>query len=74
MEDKVDIYKAIETILGEATGKQGRKRPEICKNAIRRELLERERDSFGILYTGYLLSMTFKDILHFMKSFKKIGR
>ena len=25
--------------------------------AIRGELLERERDSFGILYTGYLLSI-----------------
>ena len=27
----------------------------IC--ALRGELLERERDSFGILYTGYLLSI-----------------
>ena len=26
-------------------------------SAIRGELLERERDSFGILYTGYLLSI-----------------
>ena len=26
-------------------------------SAIRVELLERERDSFGILYTGYLLSI-----------------
>ena len=26
-------------------------------SAIRGELLERERDNFGILYTGYLLSI-----------------
>ena len=43
--------------------KQGRKRPQICFKCNKGDLLEREkqrmreRDSFKILYTGYLLSI-----------------
>ena len=52
---KIRYYKKC-TLFCKLSFKQGRKRKKGIK-AIRGELLERERDSFWILYTGYLLSI-----------------